>query len=357
MKNLFILLCLIVSQNLFSQEISRTVTKELDTLVLVKGSTLKPIKVGYISYKDSAIWVDTTISILKKRVVVPPQPPTTGSTVNFSFVQIPITNPDIISPDRGAQQWNNGSARIPNPTESQPIGVENSLDVYYRKQWTEFEGATQGSYTWAMFDGLIKDAINKGQKLSFGIMTVTPGSEQGHASYGGAKSSYPLWLHTLMQSAVANERDFLIDDMWIPNYNSTHYLAGLRVLHGAIRNHLLTTSYTPTTGPNAGKSILFANVIGQIDIRGYGSWGEWHSCSDVGNWSSYPTGRVPTVATFKSIIDAHTQVFDKWPLVAMIAGFNGTPNSIQCFHPYAEVAYYLATATNAWGKVGWRKDQ
>jgi len=113
MKNLFTLLfILIISSNLFGQEISRTVTKELDTIVINK---VPKNKVVSVTVED-----DTTISILKKYAsTVPP----TGATVTFSFIQTPLSSPDIISPGRGAEQWHNGSARIPNPTETQPIGV------------------------------------------------------------------------------------------------------------------------------------------------------------------------------------------------------------------------------------------
>lgn len=273
----------------------------------------------------------------------------------ITFTPIPTSSPDILAPGRGAEQWHNGSARIPNPTESQPVGVENSPNVYYRRQWTQFEGAEKGSYNWTDFDNIIKGAITKGQRLSFGIMTLTPGSEQGHASYGGAKSSYPEWVHKGMQAET--NKDWIAGDTWIPNWNSKVYLDGLKALHEAIKNRLLTQRFTPTSGPNSGKSVLYSDAIYVIDIRGYGSWGEWHTGSSVGNWDQYPAGRAPTAATLKAIIDLHTSVFDKWPLVIMIAAFDGGGTQIPLFQPYPEVAHYAATAKNAWGPVGWRKDQ
>src|SRR5215510_10680687 len=89
------------------------------------------------------------------------------SQTTFSFTSIPYSDPDIIAPGRGAEQWHNSTARIPNPTETQSLGSENSLDVYYRFQWALIEGATQGSYNWNYFDNLIRSAINRGQKFSF----------------------------------------------------------------------------------------------------------------------------------------------------------------------------------------------
>src|SRR5688500_11513901 len=103
----------------------------------------------------------------------------------ITTVQIPYSSPDLIRPGAGAEQWHNGSARIPNPTESQPIGTENSLDVYHRFEAWRLQDA-QGNFTWSYFDGLIQDAINKGQKLSFGIMTFN-GDGGGGTSYDGGE--------------------------------------------------------------------------------------------------------------------------------------------------------------------------
>lgn len=271
----------------------------------------------------------------------------------ITFTPIPTSSPDIIAPGRGAEQWHNGSQRISNPTATQPVGTENSLNVYYRKQWTEIEKGN-GVYDWTMFDGLVKGAINKGQKLSFGIMSVTPGSEQNHIMIGGFKSSYPQYLHDLMQSET--NKDFTTGDLWVPNYNSQHYLGRLKALNQAIYNRILTQRYTPTSGPAANKSILFFDAIFAIDVRGYGSYGEWHTANCVGDWGNYPSGRVPTAASLISIIDAHATVFKKIPLVNMVAVFGA--NQLNFFHKYAEVSHYTAVlAKNEWGPVGWRKDQ
>jgi len=354
MKNLLISILFLISYTVSAQVISVTITKELDTLTLTKVPKNKVIKVGKISYVDSTIKYDTTISTVKKYVPTT-TPPTTGTTVNFTFTQIPITDPDIISPGRGAEQWHNSTERIPNPTEAQPIGIENSLDVYYRIQWSEMEsGLTAGNYTWGRLDNIFIDAINKGQRVSFGIMTVHAGN--GTVTYDGAPSSYPQYLHNLMKLEATNSRDWVGGGGWIPNYNSPNYISRLRALHQATEDHLLATTYTPTTGPNAGKTVRFSDVVYVIDIRGYGNYGEWHS-GGYCDWNTYPAGRQPTVASLKAIIDAHTQIFDKWPLAIMIAAFDGGGTYIPLFVPYPEVAHYAATARNAWGQVGWRKDQ
>ena len=274
------------------------------------------------------------------------------SSANFSFNVIPYSDPDFIAPGRGAEQWHNGSARINYPTESSNL---ESPDLYYRFEWARLEGATQGSYTWSYFDNLINSAINKGQKFSFGIMTHY--SDGGYVSYGGGSSSYPLYLHNLMQAEATNSRDWLSSNgVWVPNWNSQNYLGRLRALHQALYDHIMTGTYTPTSGPHAGKRVNYRDVIYCIDIRGYGNWGEWHS-GEICDFNSYPTGRQPTNATFKEIIDLHTEVFDRWPLVMMVAGYDGGYTGISLFGAPAEVSYYALTARNKWGAVGYRRDQ
>ena len=273
-------------------------------------------------------------------------------TSNFSFNAIPYSDPDFIAPGRGAEQWHNGSARINYPTESNNL---ESPDLYYRFEWSRLEGASQGSYTWSYFDNLINSAINKGQKFSFGIMTHY--SDGGYASYDGGTSSYPQYLHNLMQAESSNSRDWLSSNgVWVPNWNSTNYLGRLRALHVALYDHIMTGSYTPSSGPHAGKRVNYRDVIYCIDIRGYGNWGEWHS-GEICDFNAYPTGRQPTNATFKEIIDLHTEVFDRWPLVMMVAGYDGGFTGISLFGVPAEVSYYALTARNKWGAVGYRRDQ
>ncbi|HRP30433.1 MAG TPA: hypothetical protein PKV73_01010 [Agriterribacter sp.] len=281
----------------------------------------------------------------------PPPPPATGTTINLSFTSIPFSDPDIISPGRGAEQWHNSTARIPNPTESQPIGTENSLDVYYRFESHRLYNSN-GTFNWSYFDGLVKSAIDRGQKLSFGIMTYNDDGGGG-TSYDGAESAYPLFLHTQMQAE--STKDVRVGSEWLPNWNSAKYIQFLRDMHTGIVSRLKTERHTPTSGPNAGKSVLYGDAIYVIDIRGFGNWGEWHIGGIADNWNSQPNR--PTIATLKAIIDAHTQIFDKWPLGMMIAGYDGGASGVPLFHPYPEVAHYALTAKNAWGDVGARRDQ
>jgi hypothetical protein len=264
-----------------------------------------------------------------------------SQTTPLTFTQIPYSSPDIISPGRGAEQWDFGSDRINNPSADTDI---RSLDVYYRFAWTVLEGDSINSYNWTFFDNVMKQTIDNKQKLSFGIMPVYDG--QGTVVYDSAKSAYPLYLHKLMQSGTWNTKDWISHGVWIPNWNSIHYLTRLRALHEALYNHIMSSSY---------KGVAFKNAIYCIDIRGYGNYGEWHNAGIVGNMSEYPVGRRAGVATLRTIIAHHTQVFSQWPLVIMIAAFDA--DQYETIMNPAELTYYALTTKNAWGPLGWRRDQ
>ena len=282
-----------------------------------------------------------------------------AQTTPFNFTPIPFSDPDIISPGRGSEQWNDGSQAISYPSQDYS---QQSLDVYYRFTWNMLEGAQQGSYTWNWFDGIMRSAINKGQKLSFGIMSSYPDTDDrpGMVYYDDGNSAYPEYLHRLMQSEA--ETDWKSNGSgliyghgsWVPNWNSKFYLARLKALHEALYAHIKSSSYTATAGPHKGKTISFNDVIFAIDIRGYGSWGEWHSSGIVDLMINYPSGRRPTTATLKTIIDHHVNVFTDHPLSIMISAFDGE----RLFNTLTpkEVGAYILEKSNNWGKLGWRRD-
>lgn len=271
----------------------------------------------------------------------------------ISFELIPFEAPDILSPGRGAEQWHNGSEAIPYPGSD---STALAMDVYYRFTWNMLEDSVQDHYRFDYFDGLLHDAIEKGQKLSFGIMTCYGDDVDGVKDYDGGKSAYPLYLHRLMQAGDESERDWLTETgIWVPNWNSPYYLNRLRALHEALYKHIMEGSYSPTQGPHAGETIAYRNVIYCIDVRGYGHYGEWHNAGLLRHVKDYPKERSPTAATLKKIIDHHTEVFDRWPLVMMIAAFDAEQVG-NIMNP-AEVGYYALTTRNDWGPLGWRRDQ
>lgn len=264
-----------------------------------------------------------------------------SQTTPVTFTAIPYSDPDIISPGRGAEQWDNGLEGISNPTAD---SNQRSMDVYYRFSWSRMEGDSAGSYDWTQFDDLIQQAIDARQKMSFGIMPVYDGI--GTVEYDGARSAYPLYLHKLMQAGSPNTRDWVSHGVWIPNWNSIHYLTRLRALHQALYEHIMTTSY---------KGVAYKDAIYCIDIRGYGNYGEWHNAGIVDHISEYPVGRKAGVATLRTIIAIHTQVFTQWPLTLMIAAFDA--DQFDAIMNPPELTYYALTTKNAWGPLGWRRDQ
>jgi hypothetical protein len=282
-----------------------------------------------------------------------------SQTTPLTFTSIPYSDPDFIAPGRGAQQWHNANGAIAYPAEN---AAQPSMDVYYRFTWNRLEGSEQGSYNWSYFDELVQDAINQGQKLSFGIMSCYPDGSGGPGvvEYDNGNAAYPEYLHRLMQSEA--EPDWKSNGnsptdgygTWIPNWNSHYYLERLKALHVALYAHIMSASYTAVAGPRKGVTIAFKDAIFSIDIRGYGSWGEWHSAGIVNLVSTYPAGRKPTAATLKTIIDNHVNVFTDHPLSIMISAFDGErlPNTL---NP-KEVAAYALSVSNKWGKLGWRRD-
>ncbi len=278
-----------------------------------------------------------------------PATPETPTTSNpnvplkaFSFTEIPYSSTDLINPGRGIEQWHDrNDVNVP----AEGVNTQRT-DVYYRFPWTRIEGSAQGSYNWSYFDGLVNAAIQRKQRFSFGVMQLYPEGtpEVGLAAYDGGYSSYPEYLHNLMQNESA--KDWRKGSTWVPNYNSSHFHARLLALYQAMNAHINNTSYN---------GVKYKDVIGYIDVRGYGSWGEWHHGGLVDNVSEFPAGTRATAASLKAIIDAHVKGFPNFPLVSIIAAFdaNWLPHTM---NP-PEVAYYALTVKNNWGYIGWRRDQ
>ncbi|MFN4316325.1 MAG: hypothetical protein ACK4E0_18715, partial [Chitinophagaceae bacterium] len=185
-----------------------------------------------------------------------------AQTSNLNFTVIPFSDPDLNRPGAGAEQWNDQNL------VNIPIDGTNTrrLDKYFRFSWSMLESG-QGQYTWTRFDQEINDAISKGQKFSFGIMTHYPDAVSPHRlNYDGGYSVYPLYLHNLMQAESV--KDWRASNgSWVPNWNSEAYITRLLALHQAINNHINTTSYN---------GVAYKDVINYIDVRGYGAFGEWH---------------------------------------------------------------------------------
>jgi len=260
----------------------------------------------------------------------------------FTFPIIPYTDPDFNAPGRGAEQWHSANV-VDIPVQ----GVKTKrLDKYYRFQAYELQNGPK-SYTWTPFDQQINDAIDNGQKFSFGVMTCFSDAEVGRRQNysGGGFGAIPEFVHMAMQAETVKDWK-QPDGTWIPNWNSPAYLNWLDQFNADLNTHINNTEY---------KGVKYKDVIGYIDIRGYGQWGEWNSVFIVDNISQYPAGTRATVASLKRIVDSHIKGFPDFPLVAMIAAFDA--NYMANIMNPPEIAEYVLTAKNNWGPIGWRRDQ
>ncbi len=261
-----------------------------------------------------------------------------AQTSPLSFSIIPTTSPEVTDPFRGAEQWNTGNV-VSIPTQG---ATTTPTDAYYRFQWYEIETGNR-VYNWSVFDNQINDAINKGQKFSFGLMPICPGC--GGPTVGGAMLGYPAFLHTLMQGEATKDWITSQSTVWVPNWNSNNYLTAAENFITDINTHLNTTSHN---------GIMYKDVINYIDIRLFGSWGEFHSAFIVGQMSEYPAGTAPTVATYKRIIDAHKNGFPNFQLVLMMGVFDGFYYANTWIDP--QVGVYALQSRNNKGLFGWRRD-
>jgi hypothetical protein len=260
-----------------------------------------------------------------------------SQTGNFplAFNQIPASDPDLNKPGAGAEQWNDQNiVNIPNATVSSP-----RLDAYYRFSYTDiatFSGGPE-SYDFTLFDKKINNAISNNQKFSFGIMQICGGCGQV-AVVEGAKLFYPLYLHNQMQTE--NVKDWIVDGIWIPNYNSPNWLAAWKALNAAVNNHIMNGSFN---------GIQYRNIIRYIDVRGYGNYGEW-----TNNEFPSASDAMATVETLDSIISYTVHQYSDFQCVAMVATFDGNQLRNTMIPP--AVGFYALTTSNRAGLLGWRRD-
>ena len=302
---------------------------------LTAGTTV--MRLTITGDKGEKVSDDMTITV---KPVTPPPPPPPVTPIPLSFTQIPYSDADLNRPAAGAEQWHNFNV-VNIPTEGTNT---QRLDVYYRSPltWAKIETA-KDVYNWTPVINMLNGAIDKKQKVTLGFMSVYHDPEDGVISYDGGRSAYPLYLHQLMQSESV--KDWRAGSGWVPNYNSPNYIGRLRAFNTALNTLLETGIY---------KGIKYRDVINSIDVRGYGNYGEWHNGGIVDQVSQIPAGAHATTATLKAIIDAHTQTLPNFQLSIIMTAFDA--NWLQHTRTSAEVAYYALTTSNAYGKLGWRRD-
>ena len=258
----------------------------------------------------------------------------------INFTKIAYTAPDLNRPGAGAEQWHSQNT-VNIPTEGTNT---QRLDVYWRFTWARIETA-KDQYNWSYLINILNSAILKKQKVSFGIMSVYHDPEDGVLNYDGGYSSYPLYLHQLMQAEAVKDWKSPMSGGWVPNYNSQNYIGRLRAFNTSLNNLL-------ETGSSSG--VKYKDIINSIDVRGYGNYGEWHNGGIVDTVSQIPSGAHATAASLKTIIDAHTQTLPNFQLSIIMTAFDA--NWLQHTQTSPEVGYYALTTKNNYGKLGWRRD-
>jgi len=302
----------------------------LHQIALTNGVAM--LDAAHFSYADFR-------NIIGPRIVASMPLITSGSS-GVAFTPI-SSNTEIISPMRGAERWHdmNSNQKFINP----PGGAIEPLDAYYRSNfyWSQFE-SSQGVYDWSVFDNIVNACISRGQKFSFSIMTLSPGTQGNYVDGGYAR--YPNYVHAYMQGET--NKDQLVNvygtNLWVPNYNSNFFLTRVEALLSALKAHIYSTSYS-------GKS--YKDAIGYIDISIYGMYAEWHMAGAYSNVASMPNR--PTGTSLIRIVDAFINTFpDHW-LVAIMHAFDG--NTLPNTMVPPEVGYRVLTATNGGKKIGWKR--
>ena len=260
-----------------------------------------------------------------------------GASTAFSFTNIASTT-DLPDYGRGLEQWTNDQWAVPFPTNGSPQ-TGNCYDNYYRFKWWEIQN-DDSSFTWTFFDSKINAAISANRKFNLAVMPMAESDPK--ASAGGHPMSYPLFMHTLMQAEGTPDWYSTSLGQWVINWNSPQYLRAWGKLQRMIRDHINAGSFN---------GVPYKNVIGIVDIRGFGNYGEWHTYPWTGEITS---PYQPTFATIKSIIDSNLTYFPNYLAVIQHEAFGGTNDGNA--QPNLQGQYYALTATNNKGQIGWRRD-
>lgn len=233
------------------------------------------------------------------------------ATKTFTPSLISLTDPEIVSSNRGLYKWRGG--------EVVPIGDgvnhnNTSQDTYDRFTWNELE-TTDGQYTFTEIKAKAAEARARGGKFGFGIYTfctsycddvsVPADIATNRGTYGGAS----------------------LGNRYVPDWNNANFL-------NRVERMLMRLSQEMQNDREFGES------IGYVEIRIYGNWGEWHMFGASG----FP--RI-TEASQKHIVDMHARAFPGKQLVMMSNG-----------HYAAAHAMDLGPTSNppVSQPIGWRND-
>ena len=156
---------------------------------------------------------------------------------------------------------------------------------YARWGWGTLE-PKPGEIDYAFLDGVLKETHQAGQRLAFRAMCCS--TRRG-------RPYHPAWLKDaggkILICDYGNQKELPIPDLDDPLVLEMH-LDFIRRLGARYDGH-----------PD----------IDHVDLGTVGWWGEWHM-------SGSKTGKMPTMANRKRIIDAYVEAFRKTPLLMLIGG-------------------------------------
>lgn len=287
---------------------------------LAEGQSIFQLKVT----DDQSASAVVQVSIIVHPAITPS--PGEGNKYPLQFTQI---STDYNRINSGAEMWYNGF--------QYPVTNVSPQDRYYRFNWAGLNPG-DGQYNWSVFDQQVNTCIDNNQGFSFGIMAQYPGGKGSVniATFGGAASAYPEWVHNQMQSESV--KDYIYQGDWVPNWNSVAFLNAMEKFNNAVYAHLSNTVY---------KGVRYKDVINEVDIRGYGSFGEWHNYPQGSH-----AGTDPTAASLSRMIDIHINAYPDLQLQMMVDGLDGGGWS----NIPAQISYKLLTARNKYNEFGIRRD-
>jgi hypothetical protein len=233
-------------------------------------------------------------------------------TITFTPQTLPLNEAEVLNTNRGFYKWKGGEVV---PMGDGVTNSNTSYDVYDRYTWNKVE-PTAGTWDFTAMKAAAAEARSKGGKYSFGIYTtcsswcdkigVPSDIAANTALYGGTKDA---------------------SGVYIPDWNNPNFLNRMEQMLIRI-------------GQEMNNDKDFGDSVGNIEIRIYGNWGEWHMYGLTGSTTI-------TEANQKRIVDAHVKAFPGKQLIMMA---NGS-------YAFAYALDLNTTTTPAVSKpIGWRND-
>jgi hypothetical protein len=235
--------------------------------------TIKGIKISFL-----AIILTFFFACSPKIVVIKPP-------VNY-LDAFPIEKEtSLVNPLRGFFIWN-GQTIVPQS--------EYLKESYYRLSWNKLEHG-EGQYDFSSIDNYLK-LLKPGQRIAFGIMVLNTSQSQP------INADVPNYI--VKKPGKGFFATVAAKQYFVPDWNDPYFLDRVDHLFQAL-----------------GKKYNGDPRIAWVDIRIYGSWGEWHVSSVSKAYSDTTANKMNAVPgvfeTKKRIIMAQVSAFTKTQLLIM----------------------------------------